>query len=78
MMYKFTATGKRANTSFTLLNRYTFVKGELVVSGKEAKAIKPILVDFYACTIEKMAEVEDEGQVKPDKDVDIETEDDTP
>jgi hypothetical protein len=55
-LYKFVATGKRAGKTFSLLERYHFVNGELVTTGKLAKAYKPILVDFYACTVEKVEE----------------------
>lgn len=61
-MYKFTLTGKRAGQTVTLMDKYVFVDGELIVTGKVARAVKPILVDFYACT---MAQVTEQANDEP-------------
>lgn len=70
MMYVFRATGQREGKSFVLLDKYQFVNGELVATAKDARAFKPILCDFYACTLHKVEQ--------PDKDptqVDLEDDD---
>lgn len=79
-MYRFKATGKREGQSFILLDKYQFVKGELVATGKEARAYKPILCDFYACTVER---IEDQDAPladpnDPDNEDDLEIVDVTP
>lgn len=71
-MYKFKLTGKREGQTIVLLDRYSFLKGEMVVSGKDAKLAKPILVDFYACTLERVPDAE----VEPTDGVTVESDDD--
>jgi hypothetical protein len=57
-MYKFHLTGKRSGHTLVLLDRYSFLNGEMVCSGKDAKAARPILCEFYGCTVEKLPDPE--------------------
>jgi hypothetical protein len=72
MLYKFVAQGLRAGKTFNLLDKYQFTNGELVTTGKLAKAYKPILVDFYGCTVERVEEESD--PLEPSTDLDEEDE----
>lgn len=53
-MYKFVASGDRAGKDFVLLDQYMFVKGEMTVTGKEARQLRPLLEGFYACQLVKI------------------------
>ena len=53
-MFKFKTTGPRTGKDVVLLDKYVFKDGEMIVTGKVAKAIKPVLCDFYKCTVEKI------------------------
>lgn len=73
-MYVFKATGKREGQNFVLLDKYQFVNGELVATGKDARAYKAILCDFYGCKVEKLAEPESEPTDPNDPDSEDEME----
>lgn len=68
---KFTLTPKRKEASdktnghHVIQDTYVFKDGELVVPARIGRRLKPLLVDFYACDVERFEtdEPEVEGPV---------------